>query len=132
VNAAIRAAETRRNQMRFMVSLITDESRSGQMTPEEMERMGGQMQQFMSEAQEAGVLIDMGARLGPSGSARTLRYGENGKTVVTDGPFAESKEQVAGYMVLECDDADEAVGWVEKLPVGGAARAIEIRPIAQP
>jgi hypothetical protein len=117
--------------MRFMVSLITDESRSGQMRPEEMEQMGGQMQQFMSEAQEAGVLVDIGARLGPSDDARTLRYGENGRTVVTDGPFAESKEQIAGYMLLECDDADEAVGWIEKLPVGGAAIAIEIRPIAE-
>jgi hypothetical protein len=117
--------------MRLMVSLITDETRSGQMTPEEMQRMGGQMQQFMGEAQEAGVLVDMGARLGSSADARTLRYGENGKTVVTDGPFAESKEQIAGYMVLECDDADEAVGWVEKLPVGAAATAIEVRPIAE-
>jgi hypothetical protein len=118
--------------MKFMVSLITDESRSGEMTPQEMERMGGQMQEFMREAQEAGALVDMGARLGPSAAARTLRYGENGRTVVTDGPFAESKEQIAGYMVLECDNADEAVGWVEKLPVGGAARAIEVRPIAEP
>jgi hypothetical protein len=116
--------------MRFMVSLITDETRTGQMSPEEMERIGGQMQRFMEEAQEAGVLVDMGARLGPSGEARTLRYGENGEAVVTDGPFAESKEQVGGFMVLECDDADMAVGWAEKLPVGGAARAIEIRPIA--
>jgi hypothetical protein len=117
--------------MRFMVSLITDESRTGQMTPEDMERMSGRMQQFMGEAQEAGVLVDMGARLGPSAEARTLRYGEDGKTVVTDGPFAESKEQIGGFMVLEVDDADEAVRWVEKLPVGGAARAIEVRPIAE-
>jgi hypothetical protein len=117
--------------MRFMVSLITDESRSGEMTPQEMERMGGQMQQFMGEAQEAGVIADMGARLGPSADARTLRYGDEGKTVVTDGPFTESKEQIGGFMVLECDDADEAVRWVEKLPVGGAARAIEVRPIAE-
>jgi hypothetical protein len=117
--------------MKFMVSLITDETQGGQMTPQEMERMGGEMQQFMGELQDAGALVDMGARLGPSGAARTLRYGENGKAVVTDGPFAESKEQIAGYMVLECNDADEAVGWAEKLPVGGAATAIEVRPIAE-
>jgi hypothetical protein len=49
--------------------------------------------------------------------------------VVTDGPFAESKEQIAGYMVLECRDLDEATGWAEKLPVRGGA--IEIRPIAE-
>jgi hypothetical protein len=118
--------------MRFMVSLITDETLGGQMTPQQMEQMGEKMQRFMAELQEAGALVDMGARLGPSDTARTLRYGENGRAVVTDGPFAESKEQIAGYMVLECDDADEAVGWAEKLPVGGAATAIEVRPITQP
>jgi hypothetical protein len=116
--------------MRFMVSLITDESRSGQMSPQDMEQMGARMQQVMRELEEAGALVDMGARLGPSAGARTVRYGGNGDPVVTDGPFAESKEQIAGYMVLECSDADEAVGWAEKLPVGGAATAIEIRPIA--
>jgi hypothetical protein len=118
--------------MRFMVSLITDETLGGQMTPQQMEQMGEKMQRFMAELQEAGALVDMGARLGPSDTARTLRYGENGRAVVTDGPFAESKEQIAGYMVLECDDADEAVGWAEKLPMGGAATAIEVRPITQP
>ena len=118
--------------MKFIVSLITDETRGGQMTREEMERMSAQMQRFMGELQEAGALVDMGARLGPSADARTLRYGEHGKAVVTDGPFAESKEQIAGYMVLECNDADEAVGWAEKLPVGGAATAVEVRPITEP
>ncbi|HKH42051.1 MAG TPA: YciI family protein [Solirubrobacterales bacterium] len=117
--------------MKFMVSLITDESRSGRMSAQEMEQMGAQMQRFMGELQEAGALVDMGSRLGPSAAARTLRYGEDGRTVVTDGPFAESKEQTAGYMVLECSDADEAVAWAEKLPVGGAATAIEVRPIAE-
>jgi hypothetical protein len=117
--------------MKFMVSLITDETRGGQMSREEMERMGGQMQQFMAELQEAGALVDMGARLVPTNAARTLRYGENGRAVVTDGPFAESKEQIAGYMVLECKDAEEAVGWAERLPVGGAATAVEVRPIVE-
>jgi hypothetical protein len=115
--------------MKFMVSLITDETRGGEMTQQEMERMGGQMQQFMGELQDAGALVDIGARLAPSDAARTLRYGEDGKPVVTDGPFAESKEQIAGYMVLECNDAEEAVGWAEKLPASGAATAIEVRPI---
>ena len=118
--------------MKFMVSLITDETRSGEITPQQMEQMGGQMQRFMGELQDAGALVDMGARLGPSATAHTLRYGEDGKAVVTDGPFAESKEQIAGYMILECNEADEAVGWAEKLPVGGAATAIEVRPITQP
>ena len=116
--------------MKFLVSLITDESRPGAMTPEEMRQMGEEMGRVMSELEAAGALVDMGAKLGPGAGARTLRYGERGKAVVTDGPFAESKEQMAGYMVLECKDADEALGWARKLPVGGSASAIEVRPIA--
>jgi hypothetical protein len=113
--------------MRFMVSLITGGTSMQEMTPEERQEAGQKMMAFMGEIQEAGVLADPGAALGPSASARTLRRGKNGKVVVTDGPFAETKEQIAGYMVLECADMDEAFGWAEKLPVGGS---VEVRPIA--
>jgi hypothetical protein len=115
--------------MKFMVSLITDGTQTEGMTPEQMEEMGEKMGQFIGELQDAGALADQGARLAPSATARTLRYGKDGKLVVTDGPFAESKEQTAGYMVLECADLDEAVGWVQKMPVSGGA--IEVRPIAE-
>ena len=111
--------------MKFMVSLITDETGGGEMTPEQMQRM----QAFMGELQSSGALVDMGAKLGPSADAHTLRYGESGRAVVTDGPFAESKEQLAGYMVLECEDADEALAWAQKMPIGGGA--VEVRPIAR-
>jgi hypothetical protein len=114
--------------MKFMVSLITDGTSMEGMTPEERQEAGERMMAFMTEIREAGVLADPGAALAPSGSARTLRRGKNGKVVVTDGPFAETKEQIAGYMVLECADLDEAFGWAERLPV--SAGAIEVRPIA--
>ena len=87
--------------MKFMVSLITDGTMMEGATPEEMKEYGAKMMEFMGEIQEAGVLADPGAALGPSASARTLRR-KSGKLVVTDGPFAETKEQIAGYMVLEC------------------------------
>jgi hypothetical protein len=119
--------DERRLQMRFMVSLITDGTYMEEATPKQMEEMAGEMSRFMGELQEAAVLVHTG-RLAPSTSAMTLRYGEQGKPVVTDGPFAESKEQVAGYMVLECGDLDEAVTWVERLPVRGGA--VEVRAIA--
>jgi hypothetical protein len=102
--------------MRFMVSLINDGTSMEGATPEQMAEMGAKMGRLMGELREAGVLVNTGA-LAPSASARTLRYGEEGKPVVTDGPFAESKEQVAGYMVLECEDLDAAIGWAERLPV---------------
>jgi hypothetical protein len=113
--------------MRFMVSLITDGTMMEGATPEEMKEYGEKMMAFMGEIQEVGVLADQGAALGPSASAKTLRR-KSGKLVVTDGPFAETKEQIAGYMVLECKDLDAAVGWAERMPVRGGA--VEVRPIA--
>jgi hypothetical protein len=116
--------------MKFMVSLITDGTWMEKATPEQMEEMGTRMSKLMSDLGDAGVLADPGGALAPSATARTLRYGEDGRPVVTDGPFAETKEQIAGYMVLECDDIDEAVGWLKKMPVRQSS--LEIRPIAQP
>ena len=114
--------------MRFMVSLITDGTMMEGATPEEMKESGAKMMEFMGEIRNAGVLADPGAALGPSANARTLRR-KSGKVVITDGPFAESKEQIAGYMVLECKDLDEAMRWAERLPVPGGA--VEVRPIAE-
>jgi len=113
--------------MKFMVSLITDGTMMESATPEEMKESGAKMMEFMGEIQAAGVLLHTDA-LAPSATARTLRR-KSGKVVVTDGPFAETKEQIAGYMVLECKDLDEAFGWAERLPVRGGA--IEVRPIAE-
>lgn len=114
--------------MRFMVSLITDGTAMEGMTPEQHMEAGQRMMAFMQEIREAGVLADPGAALGPGSGARTLRR-KSGKVVITDGPFSESKEQTAGYMILECADLDEAFGWAEKLPISGGA--VEVRPIAE-
>jgi hypothetical protein len=115
--------------MRFLVSLINDGTWMQEATPEEMEEMGTRMGQLMGELEEAGVLRDPGGALAAPDAARTLRYGMEGRPVVTDGPFAETKEQVAGYMVLECEDLDEAVGWVQRMP---ARRSwVEVRPIME-
>ncbi len=72
-----------------------------------------------------------GGRLHPTAAATTVRM-KNGKMVLTDGPFAETKEQFGGYHVIECKDLDEAIsiaGRIPTLPVGGA---IEVRPVAAP
>jgi hypothetical protein len=127
VNAAIGAALHKEGTMKFMVSLISDGRAMEGMTREQLQEAGARMQRYMGEIQASGVLVNTG-RLGPSTSARTLRYGERGRPVVTDGPFAETKEQVAGYMVLECADLDEAWDWARRLPVAGGA--VEVRPIA--
>jgi hypothetical protein len=126
VNAANRAAPEEEELMKFMVTLITDGSSIEGMTAEEMSEFGQRMGKFMGEIGRAGVLVHTDA-LGPPADARTLRR-KSGKLVVTDGPFAETKEQIAGYMVLECADLDEAMGWVERMPIAGGA--VEVRPLA--
>jgi hypothetical protein len=112
--------------MKFMVSLITDGTSMEGMTAEERSEFAQRMGEFMGEIKGAGILLHTDA-LAPAADARTLRR-KSGKLVVTDGPFAETKEQLAGYMVLECANLEEAIGWVEKMPVAGGA--VEVRPLA--
>jgi hypothetical protein len=112
--------------MNFMVTLITDGTGTEGMTPEDREDFGRRMGQFMGEIQSAGVLLHTDA-LAPTSDARTLRR-KSGKLVVTDGPFAETKEQIAGYMVLACADMDDALSWVGRMPLAGGA--VEVRPLA--
>jgi hypothetical protein len=69
-----------------------------------------------------------GDRLRPASDATTVRVRED-EVLLSDGPFAETKEQMAGYMVLECEDLDEATEWVRRMPVSGGA--VEVRPIAE-
>ena len=76
-----------------------------------------------------GVL--MGAEpLAPTATATTVRV-QNGKALITDGPFAETKEQLAGYYILECENLDEAIEWAAKIPTAckGGEGCIEIRPM---
>ena len=76
---------------------------------------------------EAGVFVAAG-QLQPVSSATTVRV-RDGETLLTDGPFAEIKEHVGGYVLLDCADLDEAVAWVARLP-GVQGGATEIRPLA--
>lgn len=80
-----------------------------------------------SSMTDAGVFLGAG-QLQPVDSATTLRV-RGGETLLTDGPFAEMKEHVGGYLMLECPDLDEAVRWASQLP--GADGAVEIRPMVR-
>jgi hypothetical protein len=83
----------------------------------------------MDETQRRGIF--QGAEpLSPTSTATTLRW-QNGKPLTTDGPFAETKEQLAGYYILDCKDLDEAISWAAKIPTtcGGLSGCVEIRPL---
>lgn len=77
---------------------------------------------------EAGVFLSAG-QLQPVESATTIRV-TGGDVVLTDGPFAEMKEHVGGYVLMECRDLDEALSWAARLP-GAQRGAVEIRPLVR-
>jgi hypothetical protein len=101
------------------------ESEEGQMPPKELfEQMG----KFNSEMIKAGVML-AGEGLAPTSRGARIRY-EGGRTTVTDGPFTESKELVAGYWIIQCKSKEEAIEWMKRAPFGGGCQ-IEIRPIME-
>jgi hypothetical protein len=116
--------------MRYLCLLVGEPDLAGPEpgTPE----FGQMLSDYQSATQAmvtAGVLIDSGP-LQPPAAATTLRV-RGGEPLVNDGPFAELKEQIGGYYVLDCADLDEALRWAATIP---AARfgAIEIRPLLAP
>jgi hypothetical protein len=84
----------------------------------------------MNETRQLGILHGV-SPLQPTTTATTVRMNE-GKPLVLDGPFAETKEQLAGYYILECKDLDEAIEWAARIPTAckGMDGCIEIRPLA--
>ena len=115
--------------MRYMLLIYTQEENAENMTPEEYQSAAMIHRDVMGETGRLGIL--KGAEpLAPTTTATTVRM-NNGRAVVTDGPFAATKEQLAGYYILDCQDLDEAIQWASKIPTacGGGDGCIEIRPI---
>jgi len=81
---------------------------------------------FREEITRAGVL-QSGTGLQPTPTATTIRV-RDGKTLTTDGPFAETKEQLGGLLVMECADLDEAIQWASKIPAAEHG-SVELRPV---
>jgi len=83
---------------------------------------------YTEQVQKAGILRG-GEGLMPSATATTVRN-RDGKTLTTDGPFVETKEQLAGFYLFECKDLDEAIDWAARIP-GATDGAIELRPVIE-
>lgn len=113
--------------MRYMMLVYTDESQS--LTPEESAQIAAGHGAVMGEAACRGIL-EKAEPLHSTSTATTLRM-QDGRPIITDGPFAETKEQLAGYYILDCRNLDEALEWAAKIPTacGGGTGCIEIRPI---
>jgi hypothetical protein len=112
--------------MRYIMLIYSKETPDG---PSADEAIATAHRTVMEETLRRGVL--RGAEpLAPTATATTVRV-QDGKTLVTDGPFAETKEQLAGYYILDCENLDEAIEWAAKIPTGckGHEGCIEIRPM---
>jgi hypothetical protein len=112
--------------VKYMLSIIVDESRFEEMTPEQGQESMQAWDTFTREATEAGVHLG-GEGLQSSATATTVNFDQGGDPVVTDGPFAETKEQLGGYYLLDCKDLDDALAWAKKLPMRGGS--VEVRPV---
>ncbi|MBV9995654.1 MAG: YciI family protein [Caulobacteraceae bacterium] len=115
--------------MRYlMIVKATPQSERGEFPPD-AERMFAEMAEFNNQMIAAGVMLD-GAGLKPSSAGKRIRFEGRGETVVTDGPFAETKELIAGYWVIQCKDLDEALSWARRAPF--ADGELELRPFHEP
>jgi hypothetical protein len=117
--------------MRYMFLMYSRETPEGP-SPDEVEYLIRTHGALIKEARQKGVLLAVEG-LKPSTTATTVRPDGSGtKLIVTDGPFAETKEQLAGYYILECRDLDEAVEWAKRIPTTckGRSGCIEIRSVA--
>jgi hypothetical protein len=115
--------------MRYMF-LIYSREHPAEGSAEELEQLTAAHWAVMDETRRRGIFH--GAEpLKPTATATTVRM-EGGKPLILDGPFAETKEQLAGYYILDCDNLDEAITWAAKIPTAcrGGQGCIEIRPIA--
>ena len=115
--------------MRYMMLMYSRETPEGP-SADEVDYLIRTHGALLAEARQKGVLVDVQG-LKPSSTATTVRS-QDGGAVVLDGPFAETKEQLAGYYIIECKDLDEAVEWARRIPTSckGASGCIEVRPIA--
>jgi hypothetical protein len=116
--------------MRFMIIVkATAESEAG-IFPDD-DTLMATMVAYHEDLQKAGVLLD-GSGLKPSADGWRIHHGADGSRRVTDGPFAETKELVAGYTLIQVRSRDEAMEWARRFPAPmgeGAEATIEVRPL---
>jgi hypothetical protein len=115
--------------MQYIILIYGDEQQFAQMRdPAAQQRIYAEYRTYTAALVEAGVMRG-GSELKPTSMATTVRV-RNGKTVSTDGPFAETKEQLGGYYLIDVPDLDAAVSWAARCP-SAAFGSIEVRPQAQ-
>jgi hypothetical protein len=117
---------TRRNAMQYLLMIYRSEAELGKMTDADRQQMTAEYGAFTQSIIQSGH-FKAGDGLQPSTTATTVRVRE-GKILTTDGPFAETREQLGGYYLVEAKDLDAAIGIAARIP-GAKSGSIEVRPI---
>ena len=112
--------------MQFLLMIYSNESRWTRMTQAEREQGVAAYSAYTEALKKAGVLAGAN-RLQPTSAATTVRIA-NGKSQVLNGPYADAKEQLGGYYMIDVPDLDAALSWAARCP-GASYGAIEVRPI---
>jgi hypothetical protein len=112
--------------MKYALTIYGDEQARENATEEQRQAVTRAYRQLTEEMQQKGVMV-AGEGLHPTATATTVRV-RDGEKSVTDGPFAETKEQLGGLYIVECRDLDEAIEWAAKIP-GAASGSVEVRPV---
>ncbi|MDZ4767044.1 MAG: YciI family protein [Chloroflexota bacterium] len=114
--------------MRYMLMIYGDPAAYGKMSEQERNADFGAYMTFNQEVVARGVLRS-GEQLHPAPMATTVRVRDS-KTLLTDGPFAETKEVLGGFYIVDCASLDEAVEWAAKLPASWTG-SVEVRPLIE-
>jgi hypothetical protein len=113
--------------MKYMLLIYVDEAKGAEVRKSVGEEaMSAPYIAYTEALQQAGVIVG-GDRLQPTGSATTVRVSD-GKTQVLNGPYAETREQLAGYYMIDVPDLDQALAWAARCP-GAAHGTVEVRPL---
>ena len=118
--------DTQESKMQYMLLIYHDEAARARASQAQMSETTGAYMAYAAALRESGALV-AGDRLDLTSTATTVRV-VDGKTQVLDGPYAETKEQLGGYFIIEAPDLDAALGWAGRCP-GARIGAIEVRPI---
>ena len=112
--------------MQYMLLIYDDETQWGRMSEEDRDGVMREYFEYTSQLRESGAYAN-GGQLQPTQTATTVRL-RDGEQVVTDGPFAETKEQLGGFYIVEAETIDEAIEWAAKIP-SARLGSIEVRPL---
>ncbi|HEY7638555.1 MAG TPA: YciI family protein [Steroidobacteraceae bacterium] len=114
--------------MQYLLMLYSKESGWAELTPAQQEERRVPYLAYMEALQKAGAYLGSN-RLQPTAKATTVRIA-GGKTQVLDGPYADTKEQCGGYVLIDVPDLDSALSWAARCPTAGHG-VVEVRPVWQ-